>query len=177
LFKKLTIILAIISLPIFANAEIPAAKIAVVDITKIMSESTAIKGANTALQAKRDEYQKQITAEETKLKQAEEDLAKQKGILSKEALSEKQKQFIDQVNKARKDVEVRKGKLDRAHRDALVKVQVAIRDIVTALASEKGFNIALPTEPLIFASPDLDITADVSKKLNEKLPKVELKFE
>ena len=177
MLKKLAIILAVISLPIFANAEIPAAKIAVVDVTKVMSESTAIKQANTQLQAKRDEYQKQITAQEATLKKSEEDLAKQKGILSKEALNEKQKQFIDQVNNARKGVQVSKGKLDKAHRDALVKVQVAIRDIVTQMATEQGFNVVLPAEPLIFAAASLDITAEVSKRLNEKLSAVELKFE
>lgn len=159
-----------------ANAEIPAAKIAVVDIAKVMTQSKAVAQANKELQAKRDEYQKQITAEEEKLKKAEEDLAKQKGILSKEALGEKQKQFIDQINQARKDVQLKKGKLDKAYREVLVKVQTTIRGIVSELAEEQGFNVALPTEPLIFAHMNLDITAEVAKRLNDKLPSVSLQF-
>lgn len=176
MFKKLAIIFVIMLIPAFASAEIPQSKVAVVDIAKVMAASTAVKQANDQLQSKRDEYQKEISAQEEKLKTAEQDLAKQKGILSKDAMNEKQKQFIEQIKEARNDVQVRKGKLDKAYREVLVKVQVAVRDIVAEMASEKGFNIALPTEPLIFAHRDLDITSEVADRLNKKLPSVSLSF-
>lgn len=165
-----------VSVAPFASAEDFDVKIAVVNIAAVMEKSTAVKKANDELEAKRNQYQKEITSEEEVLRKSEADLAKQKGILSKEDLSEKQKKFIDQINQARKDVQQRKGKLDKAYREVLVKVRVSVREIVAELAKEKGFNIALPTEPLIFASGDLDITDEVTSRLNSKLPSVALKF-
>lgn len=182
MLKKLTIIAAVLAMPILATpaiaaAEPTAAVVAVIDLGKVMNKSTAVKSANDQLQAQRDKYQQQISAEEAKLKQGEEDLAKQKTILTKEALAEKQKKFIDEVNKVRKEVQQRKSKLDKANHEALSQVQSTVRQIVEELATEKGFNLAVPTEQLIFAHKDLDISEEVLTRLNEKLPKVELKFE
>ena len=36
--------------------------------------------------------------------------------------------------------------------------------------------MAIPTSQLVFANPAMDVTKDVTAKLNAKLPKVALKF-
>lgn len=176
MYKKLFVFLFVVLTPLFASAEIVAPKIVVVDIKRIMKESSAALDANSQLEKKRKEYQSQITSEENKLKQAEEDLVKQKNILSKEAMSKKQKEFIDKINNVRSDVQKKKINLDNAYKNALNDIQSSVVSIIEELSEEQGFNMAVPTSQLIYADKDMDISAEVLKRLNKKLPKAKIKF-
>lgn len=170
-------IAAIAVIPQNSYAEITNPKIVVVNIKRILDESKAAKDLSSQIEKKKSTYQAQITAKEEKLKKEEESLIQQKNVLSKEALTEKQKQFIDEINGARKDIAQKKIKLDNGYKKALADIQKAVKDIVEELAVEKGFNIAVPTSQLIYATADLDISDEVLARLNKKLPKVNLKFE
>ncbi|PIR32152.1 MAG: hypothetical protein COV36_05075 [Alphaproteobacteria bacterium CG11_big_fil_rev_8_21_14_0_20_44_7] len=159
------------------SAEIQSPKIVVVDIQRILNESTAAKDLSKQIEEKRDQYQSQITAEENSLKKKEEDLVKQKNILSKDALAAKQKEFINDVNEVRKGIQEKKLKLDNAYKKSLGNIQQEVSKIIEEMAAEQGFNIAMPTSQLVFANADLDISSEVLKKLNSSLPKTSLKFE
>jgi Skp family chaperone for outer membrane proteins len=175
MFKKIALALLLIaSTSLHSNAT--EAKVAVINMQKIMSDSTAAKDLQTQLEAKRNSYQAEIKAKEDKLRKEEEDLAKQKNILAKDALEQKQKDFIEEINKVRKEVQDKRVALDNAYKQALNELNKAILQIVDDLAAEKGFNLALPNSALIYAASDFDITNDVVSKLNQKLPKISLKF-
>ncbi len=56
-------------------------------------------------------------------------------------------------------------------------IQKAVTGIVADMAKEKGFSIAIPTSQILYADPKLDITDEVLKRLNQKLPKLDVKFD
>ncbi len=151
-------------------------KVAVINIQKILSEASAAKDLQAQLEKKRVEYQGQIKAKEEKLKKEEAELVKQKNVLTKEAFEQKQKDFVNEINDVRKDVQDKRVKLDSAYKQALGTINNSMQDIINDLAAEKGFNLAFPASGLIYAPKEFDITDEVLKKLNEKLPKVSLKF-
>jgi outer membrane protein len=159
-----------------ANAAPMQAKVVVVDIQAVLEGSTAAKDLKTQLEAKRKEYQKQISAKEEALKKSDAELVKQKAVLSAADLEKKKKSFVDEVEKVRKDVQNKRLSLDSAYKKAVGDIQSNVQKIIEEMATSQGFNIAIPTSQLIYAQKDMDITKDVTAKLNQRLPKVALKF-
>lgn len=174
--KKLILALILTLSPLAALAAPMDAKVVVVDIQEVLAASTAAKDLKTQLEAKRKDYQKQISAKEDALKKQEAELVKQKTVLAKEELTKKQKAFVDEVEKVRKDVQNKRQSLDNAYKKAVGDIQATVQKIIEEMATTQGFNMAIPTSQLIYANKSMDITKDVTAKLNQRLPKVALKF-
>lgn len=160
--------------PAPAGQPLPAPVIAVVDVQRILQESTAAKSVQTAIEAQRDAYQKEISALEGKLRSAEQDLVKQKTVLSPDAFNKRQTDFQKQVADLQRTVQTRKRALDQALDNAMVQVQKAMVDIVGEVAMEKGANMVLARHQFIIHATVYDQTDTVLKRLNERLPKVEV---
>lgn len=159
----------------FAEGEKPL--IAVVNIQQVMKDSTAAKSVREQLESKQKSFQTDITKKEDALKKEDQELAKQKSVLSKEAFEEKARAFRNKATEVQKEVQSKKSMLDGAFERAIGDIQKATTDIISEIAKEKGFAIAVPTSQILYADSKLDISADVLEKLNKKLPKLDVKFE
>jgi outer membrane protein len=160
--------------PAPAGGGLPTPVIMVVDVQRILQESTAAKGVSTAIESQRDTYQKEIEALETKLRSAEADLVKQKTVLAPEAFSKRQSDFQKQVGDLQRTVQTRKRALDTALDTSMVQVQKAMVDVIGEVAIEKGANIVVARHQFIIHATAFDQTDIVLKRLNERLPKVEV---
>jgi outer membrane protein len=172
-----------ISAPAFAADPAPAAAapsgeklgspvIAAVDIQKIMQDSSASKGIQAAIESQRDQYQKEITSLEDKLRSAEQELRKQQNVLSADALGKKRKEFETQVAEVQRTVQNRKRSLDGGLNDAMSMVQKTMLEIIADVVREKGANVVLARHQFVIVDTKLDITDIVMDRLNAKLPKV-----
>lgn len=169
-------------LAIFALALAPAAHaentpIAVVNVQKIMHDSTAAKSVTEQLESKQKAFQAELKKKDEGLQKEEQELVKQKSVLSKEAFEEKTRSFRGKVTDIQKEVQSKKALLDNAYARALNDIQKVVTDIITEMAKEKGFAVAIPTSQLLFAENKLDISEEVLSRLNKKLPKLDVKFE
>lgn len=153
-----------------------ATKVVVVDIQKIMRESTAAKSVRTQLESKQKAYQAEIKKKEEAMQKEEKSLAGQRATLSPDAFEKKVKDFRKKATKMQKDVQKKKSALDRGFEKALNNIQDVVNEIITELAKEKAFHMAIPSGQLLYAEDGMDITADVLKRLNKKLPKVNVDF-
>ena len=151
-------------------------KIAVVDIQKIMRDSTAAKSVRTQLETKQKAYQAEIKKKEGDMQKQEQQLAKQRNTLSPEAFQKKVEEFRKKATTMQKDVQKKKAALDRGFEKSLNDIQKVVNEIITAQAKEKGFQIAIPSGQLLYAEPSMDITSTVLSQLNAKLPKVSVSF-
>jgi len=156
------------------DGALPTPVIMVVDVQRILQESTAAKGVTAAIDAQRDTYQKEIVALETKLRSAEQELVKQKTVLAADAFSKRQNEFQKQVADLQRTVQTRKRALDAALDTAMTRVQKAMVDIIGEVAIEKGANIVVARHQFIIHATAFDQTDIVLKRLNERLPKVEV---
>lgn len=177
--KKLSLyaIAAAVLLAYLPAAQADANLIATVNIQKIMGESTASKSVREQMDQKMKTMQTDLGKKDEELQKEHQQLEKQRGVLSKQAFEEKTRAFGDKVTDAQKEVQSKKAMLDNAFERAINDIQKTVTDIIAAMAKEKGFSIAVPTSQIIYADPRLDITDEVLKKLNEKLPKVTVKFD
>lgn len=170
--------LAMVSLAMFAmqGSAFAQSKIAVVNIQKIMSESSAAKSIRTQLETKQKAYQAEISKKEEAMQKEEQALSQERATLSKEAFEKKVNDFRTKATAMQKDVQTKKATLDGAFEKALNDIQKVVNDIIVEMAKEKGFNVAIPSSQLLYADPSMDITSDVSTKLNAKLPNVTVNF-
>lgn len=162
----------VLSSPQPARAELKAPTIAVVDVQKILQESTAAQGVQKAIEAQRETYQKEISSLEEKLRTAEAELRKQQTILSADAFAGKRRDFEKQVADVQRTVQTRKRALDGALTDSMNQVQKTMVDIITEVAKEQGANVVLARHQVVLVETNLDVTDAVLDRLNKKLPKV-----
>jgi Skp family chaperone for outer membrane proteins len=192
--KKLLVaaFLLAVNIPVsFANTQNYG--IAVVDIQQIVQDSLAAKDIRAQIEKKRVEYQAEIDKKEEGLNKTSQELNKQysefqaqsdkksgstsnKSTISKDALEQKMRDLNEKALEVQKEVQMKKNSLDQASIDALGEIQQAVEGIIAKLAEEKGFVIAVPTSQILFSKPQLDISAEVLKRLNEKLKRVEVKI-
>ena len=158
-----------------AGSATPA--IAVVNMQAVMRESTAAKSVREALEAKQKAYQAELSKKEDELRKEEQSIAKQKGVLSKAAFDKKVADFRKKTVDIQKEVQAKKGALDGAAEQALNDIQKVVNEILTDLAKEKGFLIALHSTQTLYYDATLDISSDVQEALNKKLTKVDVKFD
>lgn len=152
------------------------AKIAVVDIQKIVSESSATKDINKQLEKKKNEFQAQINKQEEGLMKEDQELSKQKSTLSAEAFDKKRKEFQTKVAGVQRDVQKKRAALEGAYTNALGKVQKTVVDIIKGMAADKGFAVAIPASQALYFEPGMDISDEVLKELNSKLSSVSVEF-
>jgi len=177
---KRTTLLALVAAMGFAMpamAQDAKQQIAVVNIQGIMKDSTAATSVREQLESKQKAFQAEITKKEEALQKEDQELAKQQSVLSKEAFAEKRKSFVTKATEVQKEVQAKKALLDTAFERSLNDIQKAVNDIITDLAKEKGFILAVPTSQILYADEKLDVSKDVLDRLNKKLPKVDVKFD
>ncbi|MGE0753963.1 MAG: OmpH family outer membrane protein [Alphaproteobacteria bacterium] len=160
-----------------AQAQDAGHKIAVVNIQSIMKDSTAAKSVREQLQQKQKTFQSEITKKEEALKAEDQELAKQRSVLSKEAFEKKAEAFRKKATDMQKEVQSKKAMLDNGFEQALTEIQQTTTTIIAELAKEKGFTVAIPTSQILYADTTTDISDDVLEQLNKKLPKLTVKFE
>jgi outer membrane protein len=169
--KRLLGLAAVIFL-LTAQAQAADQKIAIVDIQKIVSESTATKDINKQLEKKKNEFQAQINKQEESLMKEDQELGKQKASLSAEAFEKKRKAFQEKVAGVQRDVQKKRGQLESAYTEALGKVQKTVLEIIKGIAEEKGFTLAIPASQALYFQTEMDISSEVLSKLNGKLSTV-----
>lgn len=157
-----------------AAADLPRAVVAVLDYQYVMRESAAAQDIRRQIQTYREAYQKDISGDESALRQEEQALKQQKAVLTPEAFDEKRQVFERKVIDVQRQVQDRSRQLDRSFNAAMGKVQEAVVPIVSDLTTKMGFNVVVDKSQVLFAKKALDITQQVVEELDKRLPQVEV---
>lgn len=160
----------------FAPAAAFAAEIVTINIQSILSDSAAAKSAKKLIDSKRDQYQAELKTIEDKLRKEDQSLSEKRSILSPDALEQEKRKFAQQVTEAQKEVQDKRERLGEAYNAAVGEIQNAVMKIVADMAKERGFSVVIPTNNLVYATPQLDVTKEVLAQLDKDLPKVDIKF-
>ena len=150
-------------------------KIVVLDLTFVLNNSKAGKGAQDFLKKSFNDNAKKFSAMEEKLKNEEIDLLGKKTILTKEEYSKKsdalRKKVIDYQSQRRMSLD--KIATQRAEaRETLIK---KIEPILETYVSENNISLVIDKRNILEVNPDNDITTVIVKKLNKELPSLNLK--
>jgi outer membrane protein len=169
----LAVFIGVAGLSSVARAQqLPTTIAAVIDYQRILKDAAAAKSIREQIATRRQAYQDEINREEQRLREADQSFAKQRSLLTPEALAEKRRDFEKEVVDVQRLVQERRRALDRASAIALNEVKKALIDIVTGIAEERGFNVVLAASEVLFFASEIDITGEVLAKLDGQLPEV-----
>lgn len=157
-----------------APAKVPAPSIAVLDVQLIMRDSTAAAGVRSQMEKFQQQFQTEIGAQENALRQADQELAQKKAVLSQEAFQQQAQEFQKKVTALGELVQKRKKQLDDAYGASMKQIQDALMEIVNQQMRESNVNVVLPRSMVVEVSKEMDITQETLKRLNQKLPSVKV---
>lgn len=146
--------------------------IAVVDMNKVLQVSEAAKNARDQLEAKRKEYQDQISTQENALRSTEQELAKEKASMSEADFNKKRQAFEAKIVEAQKLVQEHKKSLDVGFNNSLATLQNEVAAIVGDISKERKFLMVMSNDGVVLAERSLDITEEVLTRLNKKIKKL-----
>ena len=168
MFKRIALVAAVVIIAavcvVFTGADAFAKeyKIGYVDLAKVSDEYAKTKDFEKTFEVQvkgKDAERQKFVDEIRKLKD-------EQALLSDKAKAEKQT-IIDGKITSLQD-------FDRKVRDELIKqrnqmlgeIQKDIDTVISAYSKEAGYDIVLIKQTVLFAGPELDITAEVVKRLN-----------
>jgi outer membrane protein len=161
------------------GADAPQAQpivVVVVDTQRVLEESKAGKTIQSQMQQQVATYQKTISKQDQELSAAQQDLQRQQAILAQDAFALKVKEFDQRVNDARKKASEAQQNLQESQREAVGKVEYAMLQVVADLAKERGANLVLNKSTVVMFDTHFDMSDEIIKRLNEKLPAVTVSF-
>lgn len=164
------------ALPTVALAQAAAAQtsIIVVDMDRVGVESAAGKSGQTQLKAKVDSLQARGKALANQLRTEEETLlkARQANTMAPEAFQAKVKELQTKQNNARTELGNREQELQRSQAAVRQQIFNAVGPIIQTVMRERGASIVLTRDAALAVAPTLDVTADVIRRLDAALPRV-----
>ncbi len=172
---RLAITVCFLAVPTLAFAQSEPAKpaiIGVLDTQKVLRDSVAMRGLSQEIEARRSTFQEELRKQEDTLRSADQELARQRSILSAEAFAEKRSQLEQQVSSLQRQVQTRRKELDRVYGQAVKQVQTALVSIAQQIAAERSLDLVLPKTAVVLVRNDMEITDEVVKRLNETLTEV-----
>jgi len=150
-------------------------KIVVLDLSYVLNNSKAGKGAQDFLKKSFNDNTKKFTEIEKALKKEENDLLSKKTVLSKEEYTKKtdslRKKVIDYQSQRRTSID--KIATQRAEsRETLIK---KIIPILETYIKENNISLVIEKKETHGGNPENDITNIIIEKLNKELPSLNLK--
>ena len=147
---------------------------ALVDSQKIFRGAMAFRSARDQLDKVRSGYQAEVAKEEEKLRAEEQELTRQRAVLAPEAFDAKQREFQRRVTEMQRQVQERSRQLEQSFNNARGEIGKVLVAIVTEMANERNFTLVLDRGQVVYGSDKLDITDEVLKRLDQRLPSVKV---
>lgn len=154
--------------------EIAAPVIVIVDVQQILRESMVGKNVQTQMTQRTDRYTKEVSSQENELRRTQDELERQRTVISAEAFNAKMRDFQQRYDALDHGVQATRQALQQAYNDAMTKVENTALQIIADLATERKANLVITKAAVLFTAQGLDISQEVIRRLDEKLPNVPL---
>ena len=146
--------------------------VGVVDMKKILQESTAYQTLVDKFEEKRRKHRNKFTKVEDVIRDEESKLSKQKGVLSREVYAQKIKELNKKINELKSKQTGEAQKFEREFEKSTNKIQGALIDVLSMIANKNKLDIVMAKNQLLLVGKDIDLTEDAIKELNKILPKI-----
>ena len=175
MLKKFNLILLISILSFICNQKSFAEdlNIVFVDMDKIIATSNAGKKIQNSMDKFAKKENQKFDSIESNLKKKEQEILKQKNIISKEELDKKVKSFQTELSKLRKEkIEFNRNIIKR-NQEATNKMVNEINKILTQYASNNSVSLIIQKKNIIIGKTELDITPQILKEFNSKVKSID----
>ena len=158
-------------------AERPAKfAVAVIDVQRIIRESTAMTAVREEVARLRRAFQAEIREQEKVFREERSKLLRQRGVLTPGAFARRRNQLVSRFAAVQRRLQLKSRSLDQASAATLREFQKSLFEVVNALAKEKQYTLVLTRRSVPYAHPGYLETDEVLKRLNKKLPLLKLQL-
>jgi Skp family chaperone for outer membrane proteins len=135
-----------------------------------MRVSTAMQNVNAQAERARNSLQADATRQEGDLRRQEEELVGQRASLSQDAFNQRRRDFENRVQTIQTQLQTRRRNLEQNYGEAVQKIQQALTESVIEVMNEQEYQIVLPNSFIFVARTQLDISGEVARRINRRLP-------
>jgi outer membrane protein len=167
--KKLLVSMAVVALAAPVFAQNTPARVAVVDVQKVLTQSTAGKAAYEKLKKMQDDRVTRAKSMDEEMRKLDADLATKRLSLSEDKLAEMTKQLADKKINMQRYAQDADREIGEARDRELQALQVKIEPVIDAIGKEMGLALIFNKfeSGLVYASEAIEITDTVIKRFNE----------
>jgi outer membrane protein len=162
----ITIAVAALAAPMFAQNT--PARVAVVDVQKVLTQSTAGKAAYEKLKKMQEDRLNKAKQMDEEMKKLETDLNTKRISLAEDKLAEMSKQLADKKIAMQRYAQDADREIGEARDRELQALQVKIEPVIDALGKEMGLALIFNKfeSGLVYASDAVEITDTVIQRFN-----------
>lgn len=157
-----------------APAATASAQYLVVDLNRVVQESTALKAAKPTLDAKRNALEAKVKTLQSQLEADAKALQQQaqSGVAAPDVLQAKQRELQQKAQNADQEVATLRNDLGRTENHVVNQILEGSRPVINQIIQERGATLVLNREAVVFANQSIDITGDVIARMQKSLPTV-----
>lgn len=170
--KKFLISVAVAALAAPMFAQTTPARVAVIDVQKVLTQSTAGKSAYEKLKKMQDDRMEKAKGMEEEMRKLDSDISTKRLSLSEDKLAEMQKTLADKRISMQRYAQDAEREIGEARDRELQALEAKIKPVIDALGKEMGLAAIFNKfeSGLVYASDAIDITETVIKRFNEAQP-------
>ncbi len=152
------------------------AKIITVDRNSFFVDSAAAKDIAKQVKTIREGIEADLNKKMEGLTTERDQLAGQQTILTQDVFEKKAKQLQERFVALQAEAENKQRQLQAAVAKAQAKILETVSPILDDILKEKKANLMLERGIIVKGAVDIDVTATVMNRLNDKLPKVKVEL-
>jgi outer membrane protein len=170
--KKFLVSVAVAALAAPMFAQNTPARVAVIDVQKVLSQSTAGKAAYEKLKKVQDDKMERGKSLNEEMQKLEAEIATKRLSLSEDKLAEMQKQLADKRISIQRFAQDAEREIDEARNRELQALEGKIKPVIDALGKEMGIAAIFNKfeSGLVYASDAIDLTDTVIQRFNAANP-------
>lgn len=158
---------AALAVPMFAQTA--PARVAVIDVQRVLANSTAGKAASERLKKMQDDRVARAKQMDEEMQKLDADINTKKLSLSEDKITEMTKQLSDKKIAAQRFQQDAEREMGEARDRALVELENKIKPVIDQIGKEQGLAAIFNKfeSGLVYASDAIDITDSVIKRFND----------
>jgi outer membrane protein len=149
-----------------------ATMLGIVDTDGVLENSLAGKAVKLEREKYGTTYTNQVKDQEAKLRQEDQELMQQRGVLAPDVFQQRATAFQTKIQDFQNQVRDKQERLEFASQQAMQEIANTMLVVSQEVAKEKGLNVVLPRGAVLVSDPSMDISKPVLDKLNVRLPSV-----
>ena len=170
--KKFLVSVAVAALAAPMFAQTTPARVAVIDVNKVLTQSAAGKAAYDKLKKMQDDRMAKAKSMNEEVQKLDSEIATKRISLSEDKLAELQKQLSDKRISMQRYAQDAEREIGEARDRELMALENKIKPVIDTLGKEMGLAAIFNKfeSGLVYASDAIDITDTVIKRFNEAQP-------
>ena len=163
-FMSKLLIAGALALPL-SLAQAADVKIGFVSIAKILNSAPQAESASKRLEQEFAPRKKGLDEAQKSLRKLEEKIAKDGAVMSESQRRTVENDFRNQARELKRSSDEFREDFNLRRNEELGKFQKQVLDVINSVAKEDGFDLVVNDSATLYASPQVDVTEKVLKRL------------